>query len=171
MPRIRAAIVALSAAAALLAVLVGMLLILPPAKRPAAADRPSGKLERPLSAAERGYMARARYGEGEPVLDPKTMAAGDVGQLGTVSVLQLHGDGQLLAVADGVTLLVSGLKTVDLADGQQLDTFPLVFEVVGPKRYTTVAGAARTVMHVRPFDAWRVRRLVKEQATKAAEAR
>jgi hypothetical protein len=147
MPRIRAAIVALSAAAALLAVLVGMLLILPPAKRPAAADRPSGKLERPLSAAERGYMARARYGEGEPVLDPKTMAAGDVGQLGTVSVLQLHGD------------------------GQQLDTFPLVFEVVGPKRYTTVAGAARTVMHVRPFDAWRVRRLVKEQATKAAEAR
>jgi hypothetical protein len=62
MPRIRAAIVALSAAAALLAVLVGMLLILPPAKRPAAADRPSGKLERPLSAAERGYMARARYG-------------------------------------------------------------------------------------------------------------
>lgn len=116
----------------------------PPASKPAAV-RPQIAEWTPEERVIIDHFLRA-----PPVVELKT---GSVGRL-PVGYVQQVVDGRTFLVeghnGQGHTLMVSGIDTSDMFDGQRWQPESL-FICSGPTRFVTVGGSTRTVMRVEPI--------------------
>jgi hypothetical protein len=80
------------------------------------------------------------------------LIVGDRGYFpGTPRLAQILADDKALLSWGRITFLVQGLSFAGMADGETVTISPPL-EVTGTYQYTTVLGAARTVMALRPLD-------------------
>lgn len=96
---------------------------------------------------------------GDPGWD---LGVGRIGYLKSARVIQIVNDSSLLVSTAGKTVIVKGLGTANLVDGDVL--YPYIMKVIGRTSYTTVLGAKATVLLLEPFDIAPFRRMIPPSA-------
>ncbi|MCY2995639.1 MAG: hypothetical protein NTY19_48500 [Planctomycetota bacterium] len=94
--------------------------------------------------------------DGVPWLQAEDLVAGQAGRLlyPRLVVRQVLGEREMLVRCDKTDLVLSGVNTKDVADGDELskEITRQHFWVSGIRKLTTVTGATRTLREIKPLD-------------------
>lgn len=89
-----------------------------------------------------------RYGIHASMNEPASV--GDIGRLSGAKIVQIIDDGNLIVTWGKEPVWITGMKTEGLTDSDSVGTSYLMI-ANGTKRYTTVLGAEKTVLHLEAF--------------------